>query len=110
MVNWEKLDKLTNVLEFVFVFFFGIMFAYLLIGFNKSHIISDMEYTNYKTLEYKENLCSAYYDYFNNAEALLDSVKIEDSPYIETDKGSEYINSVKAVKDLQDQEENCDKY
>ena len=81
MVNWEKLDKLTNVLEFIFVFFFGIMFAYLLIGFNKSHIISDIEYANYKTLEYKENLCSAYYDYFNNAEALLDSVNIEDSRF-----------------------------
>lgn len=110
MVNWEKLDKLTNVFEFVLVFFFGVLFAYLLIGFNKSHIISDIEYANYKTLEYKESLCNAYYNYFNNAEAMLDSVKIEDSPYIETDKGSEYLNSVKAVKDLQDQEENCDKY
>lgn len=110
MVNWEKLDKLTNVLEFVFAFFFGVIFTYLLIGFNRSHIISDIEYANYKTLEYKENLCNAYYDYFNNAEALLDSVKIEDSQYIESDTGSKYLNSVKAVKGLLDQEENCDKY
>lgn len=104
------MEKVSKVLNYMIVFFAGALSVYIMIGFNKSHIISDLEYANYKTLDYKEHLLNAYYNYFNNAEALFDSVKIEDSPYIETDKGSEYLNSIKAVKDLQDQEENCDKY
>lgn len=104
-------NQLSNILSMVIAFFAGALFVFVIImGIGKCHILNDLEYANYKTLEYKENLCNAYYSYFNNAEAMLDSVKIEDSPYIETDKGSEYLNSVKAVKDLQDQEENCDKY
>lgn len=103
-------NQLYMLLALVTAFFAGVLFVFIILGFGKCHIISDIEYANYKTLEYKENLCNAYYNYFNNAEAMLDSVKIEDSPYIETDKGSEYLNSVKAVKVLWDQEENCDKY
>lgn len=103
--------QLTKILEMVIAFFAGTLFVFIIIfNIGKCHVLNEMEYANYKTLEYKESLCNAYYNYFNNAEAMLDSVKIEDSPYIETDKGSEYLNSVKAVKDLQDQEENCDKY
>lgn len=104
-------DQLSMILSMVIAFFAGVLFVFVIImDIGKCHILNDLEYANYKTLEYKENLCNAYYNYFNNAEAMLDSVKIEDSPYIETDKGSEYLNSVKAVKDLQDQEKNCDKY
>lgn len=104
------MEKVSKVLNYMMVFFAGALSVYIMIGLNKSHIISDLEYANYKTLDYKENLLKAYYNYFNNTEALFDSLRIEDSPLIETDKGSEYLNSVKAVKDLQDQEENCDKY
>lgn len=103
-------DQISRILSMVIMFFLGTLFVFIILGISKCHIIDDLEYANYKTLEYKESLCNAYYNYFNNAEAMLDSVKIEDSPYIETDKGSKYLNSVKAVKDLQDQEENCDKY
>lgn len=111
MVNKNPENQLSNILSMVIAFFAGVLFVFVIImDIGKCHILNDLEYANYKTLEYKENLCNAYYNYFNNAESMLDSVKIEDSPYIETDKGSEYLNSVKAVKDLQDQEENCDKY
>ena len=110
MGSKKTIERISKTLELALAFFAGVQLVYLLIGLNRSHIISETEYANYKTLEYKENLLNAYYNYFNNAEALLDSVKIEDSPYIETDKGSEYLNSVKAVKELWDQEENCDKY
>lgn len=103
-------DQISRILSMVIMFFLGTLFVFIILGISKCHIIDDLEYANYKTLKYKESLCNAYYKYFNNAEAMLDSVNIEDSPYIETDKGSEYLNSVKAVKDLQDQEENCDKY
>lgn len=107
----DQENRLYMLLVLITAFFAGVLFVLIIVmGIGKCHIINDLEYANYKTLEYKESLCNAYYNYFNNAEAMLDSVKIEDSPYIETDKGSEYLNSVKAVKDLQDQEENCDKY
>ncbi len=106
----DQENRLSRILSVVIAFFAGTLFVFVILGISKCHVIDDLEYANYKTLEYKESLCNAYYNYFNNAEAMLDSVKIEDSPYIETDKGSEYLNSVKAVKDLQDQEENCDKY
>lgn len=107
----DQENRLYMLLALVTAFFAGVLFVLIIVmGIGKCHIINDLEYANYKTLEYKESLCNAYYNYFNNAEAMLDSVKIEDSPYIETDKGSEYLNSVKAVKDLQNQEENCDKY
>ena len=107
----DQEDRLSKILEMVIAFFAGTLFVFIIIfNIGKCHVLNEMEYANYKTLEYKENLCNAYYNYFNNAEDMLDSVKIEDSPYIETDKGSEYLNSVKAVKDLQDQEENCDNY
>lgn len=106
------MEKVFNikVLGYVFAFFAGVLSVYVMIGLNKSHIISDLEYANYKTLDYKENLLKAYYEYYNSAEAMFDMIQIEDSHIFETDMGSEYLKANQVVKSLQDEEANCDKY
>lgn len=106
------MEKVFNikVLGYIFAFFAGVLSVYVMIGLNKSHIISDLEYANYKTLDYKENLLNAYYKYYNSAEAMFDILQIEDSPIIETDEGSKYLKANQVVKSLQDEEANCDKY
>ena len=104
------MEKVSKVLNYMMVFFAGALSVYIMIGLNKSHIISDLEYANYKTLDYKENLLKAYYEYYNSAEAMFDILQIENSPIIETDEGSEYLKANQTVKSLQDEEANCDKY
>lgn len=107
----DQENRLYMLLALITAFFTGVLFVLIIvIGIGKCHIINDLEYANYKTLEYKENLLKAYYEYYNSAEAMFDILQIEDSPIIETDEGSKYLKANQVVKSLQDKEANCDKY
>ena len=59
---------------------------FVILGISKCHVIDDLEYANYKTLEYKRVYVMHITTISTMLKLCLDSVKIEDSPYIEAIK------------------------
>ena len=85
----------------LFSFIAGALSVYILIGITHSHILSDSEY---KTLNYKSQLCVKYNNYFTSTETLLDSLLINpDDSIFETKTGVNYLNSSWELKELIDQ-------
>ena len=80
----------------LFGFIAGALSVYILIGITHSHILSDSEY---KTLNYKSQLCVKYNNYFTSTETLLNP----DDSIFETKTGVNYLNSSWELKELIDQ-------
>lgn len=85
----------------LFGFIAGALSVYILISITHSHVLSDSEY---KTLNYKSQLCVKYNNYFTSTETLLDSLLINpDDSIFKTKTGVNYLNSSWELKELIDQ-------
>lgn len=111
-----KLVKLVNILESktvaysIISFCLGMTFIAALINLSKLHIVDNINYGKIEVEEKAQELNHKYYNYYEATEKLLDKKLEEDDPILETDCGSEYLSTRKAVTDILDKEENCDEY
>lgn len=111
-----KLVKLANILESkllaysVVSFCLGMAFIVVLINLAKLHIVNDMDYGKIEVEEKAQELNYKYYNYYKATEKLLDEKLGEDDPILETDCGSEYLSTRKAITNVLGEEENCDEY
>ena len=68
METYNKIDK---TLVYLLVFFLGVFSTYLMVGVFNCRIITNLEYANYKTLDYKIELIKAYQEYHTATKRLI---------------------------------------
>lgn len=87
----------------------GIITGYALL--KKAAELDNLERANYNTLPYKIEVIQAYNDYYNQCEALLDSINSWDESFmdtiVETDAYFEYEVAKSRVKFLNNMEDNA---
>lgn len=89
---------LTNILFFIA----GVFSAYGLIGLSKGRILNSLEYANYKTLDYKQEVIKAYHDNFMETFNILRNVKMNEEQW------SAYHKSTKKLRKVLDKEGTVD--
>nr|DAJ24316.1 MAG TPA: hypothetical protein [Caudoviricetes sp.] len=98
-----KLVKLVNILESktlaysVISFCLGMTFIVALINLAKLHIVNDMDYGKIEVEERAQELNHKYYNYYKATEELLDKKLGDDDPILETDCGSNYLDTRNSV-------------
>lgn len=85
---------LTNILFFIA----GVFLAYGLIGLAKGRILNSLEYANYKTLDYKQEVIKAYHDNFMETFNILHNVEMNEEQW------SAYHKSTKKLRKVLDKE------
>lgn len=68
MKTYNKIDR---TLAYTLVFFLGMFSIYLMIWFLNCRIITNLEYANFKTLDYKIELIKAYQEYHTTTKRLI---------------------------------------
>ena len=75
-------NKIDRILVYMLVFFLGVFSTHLMVGAFNCRIITNLEYANYKTLDYKIELIKAYQEYHTKTKGLIlndsDAVKAEE--------------------------------
>lgn len=85
-------NKIDRMLVYVLVFFLGMFSAYLMMLVTNSHIITGLEYANFKTLDYKVELIKAYQEYHAKTKRLI----LSDSSAV---KAEEKVSNLEDLED-----------
>ena len=101
MENKNK-DFTGKILTCVLFYIAGVFSVYGLISLNKGRILNSLEYTNYRTLEYKQEVIKAYHDNFMETFDILRGVKMNQ------EQREAYHKSVKELRKVLNKEDTVD--
>lgn len=85
-------NKIDRTLVYMLVFFLGMFNTYLIVGVFNCRIITNLEYSNYKTLDYKVELIKAYQEYHTATKQLI----LNDSTAM---KAEQKVDSIENLED-----------
>lgn len=84
----------------------GILGALVIHWNNNTKSLTDLEYANYRTLDYKIKVIDAYTNYYNACEAYLDEISEYEDIASGSDTHCEYLDSREVLDSLINLERN----